>query len=176
MSAPSRKWFADHTVKSLAHNPTASPSLHRTNLVTTPVAESMNRFNQASAAVWRMTLLALLLSFLSGIFGCGSGGYAGSGITSVSSSAVTLDAGQSFQDTASVSGNEPVYWSLSCPGSSCGTVANAIGGTMTYTAPSGITSQLLVTATASLPGTNSSQTVSITVNPDPAITGVLPAG
>jgi hypothetical protein len=100
MSGTSRKWFADYTVQSLSHNPNASPSLHRANLISTPAAESMSRFHQASAAVWRMTLLALLLSFLSGIFGCGSGGYAGSGITSVSSSAVTLDAGQTFQDTA----------------------------------------------------------------------------
>ena len=46
------------------------------------------------------------------ITGCGSGGYAGGGITSLSSSAITIDAGQSIQISASLSGDEPVSWTM----------------------------------------------------------------
>jgi hypothetical protein len=122
-------------------------------------------------------LLLILVTMM--LTGCGSGGYAGTGITALSSSNVTIDAGQSFQVTATVAGDEPVDWSLaggSCSAASCGSLSGGTGTTGTYTAPSGITSQLKVTLTAALTGTSNSQTVAITVNPDPVISGTLPAG
>ena len=122
-------------------------------------------------------LLVVAVSMM--LTGCGSGGYAGPGIASLSSSNITIDAGQSFQVTASVAGNEPVDWSVaggSCSAEACGSVSGGTGATSTYTAPSGTTSQLKVTLTAALDGTDNSQTVAITVNPDPSISGKLPAG
>jgi large repetitive protein len=110
--------------------------------------------------------------------GCGSGGYAGGGITSLSSSAVTIDAGQSFQLEAAVSGNALVSWSMagSCSGAACGALSNATGITTTYTAPAGIASQMKLTVNAAIDGTASSKVVTITVNPDPEISGTPPAG
>jgi hypothetical protein len=136
----------------------------------------MKRSDGMSAGIWWMVLLLLLAMALTG---CGSGGYAGRGITSLSSSVVTIDAGQSFQITAAVSGNEPVSWSMagnSCSAATCGALSASTGTASTYTAPSGITTQMKVTLTAALAGTDNSQTVSITVNPDPIISGVLPRG
>ena len=123
--------------------------------------------------LWTMLAACLVLT------GCGSGGYAGNGITSLSKSAITIDAGQSFQITAALTGKEPVSWAISgaaCSASACGTISATTGDAVTYTAPAGIATQLKLTLTASLPGTKSAQTTSITVNPDPTITGVPPAG
>jgi hypothetical protein len=110
--------------------------------------------------------------------GCGSGGYAGKGITGLSSSAIVIDAGQSFQITADDSGSSPVSWSLSgtsCTASACGTLSSSTGASVTYTAPAGIASPIKLTATAAIPGTNSSSVANITVNPDPVISGTPPA-
>jgi hypothetical protein len=125
------------------------------------------------ALLLTMTAAAAILT------GCGAGGYAGGGITSLSSSAITIDAGQSFQVTAALSANEPVSWSLgsgACTGSACGTISSTTGTAITYTAPAGIATQLKLTLTAALSGTNNSKTVSVTVNPDPVIAGTPPAG
>ena len=113
------------------------------------------------------------------LVGCGSGGYAGGGIVSLSSSAVTIDAGQSFEVTATLSGSPTVSWSLTssaCTGSGCGSLASTSGASNTYTAPAGLTSQLKLTLTATVAGTRSASVVSITVNPDPVITGTPPPG
>jgi hypothetical protein len=112
------------------------------------------------------------------VTGCGSGGYAGGGITSLSSSAITIDAGQSIQITASLSGDEPVAWTMggSCSASACGTISSTAGTAVTYTAPAGITTQTKLTLTAAISGTSSSRVVSITVNPDPVISGTPPPG
>jgi len=111
---------------------------------------------------------------ITGLAGCGSGGYPGGGITSLSASSVTIDAGQSFSSTAKLSGNLTVTWTLSganCSGASCGALSAATGTSVTYTAPSGIASQMQVTATAAVLNTKNSSSVAITVNPDPTITG-----
>ena len=122
------------------------------------------------------TLLLLLTVVLSG---CGTGGYAGGGLTSISASAVTIDAGQSFSITTQESGTEGVGWVLSgpsCTAAGCGTLSSATGLATTYMAPSGLTSQLPVTLTASIIGTQDKEVVSITVNPDPLIAGNPPPG
>jgi hypothetical protein len=72
--------------------------------------------------------------------GCGAVGYAGSGITSPSTSAITIDAGQSFQITAFLTGDEPVSWTLavgSCSAAACGSLSSTTGAKVTYTAPPG---------------------------------------
>jgi hypothetical protein len=178
-----RKSFADHVVRIISR-PSRNVDKQLSLRVSDLAKVSHKGIDAAwpdgsSSGIYGMTLL-LLLTGLMALTGCGSGGYAGSGITSLSSSNVTIDAGQSFQVTASVSGNEPVSWSMagaSCSAATCGSVATGTDGTTsTYTAPTGITKQLKVTLTAALPGTNNSQTVSITVNPDPTISGTLPRG
>jgi large repetitive protein len=111
--------------------------------------------------------------------GCGAGGYAGNGITSLSSSAITIDAGQSFQITAKLTGDEPVSWTLaggSCSAAACGTLSSTTGATVTYTAPAGITTQMKVTLTAATSGTSNSSVAGITVNPDPVISGTPQPG
>ena len=129
----------------------------------------------------RVIHVAASISFVSlcmVLSGCGSGGYAGKGISGLSSSAIVIDAGQSFQITADDSGSSPVSWSLSgtsCTASACGTLSSSTGASVTYTAPAGIASAIKLTATAAIPGTNSSSVANITVNPDPVISGTPPA-
>jgi hypothetical protein len=121
-------------------------------------------------------LLGTLIALASALTGCGSGGYAGGGIESLSSTALILDAGQSFNVTSASSTGSNVAWSLagsSCSGASCGALSSATGSSITYTAPSGVTTQFQTTLTAAIPGTKSSKTVAITVNPVPTITGTL---
>ncbi len=125
-------------------------------------------------AVASFALLAFLL--LAVLTGCGSGGYAGGGISSLSASAVTIDSGQSFAITSTVSGGVPVSWVLSCVNGACGTLSTSTGLSTTYVSPAGLTSQIKATLTASIAGTQSKQTVSITVNPDPVISGTPPPG
>jgi hypothetical protein len=138
--------------------------------------------DQVNAITSRFRSKALLLMLVTAcvaMTGCGSGGYAGSGITSLSSSAITIDAGQSFQITAALTGNEPVSWSMasgSCSAAACGTLSGTTGTTITYTAPAGLTSQLKLTLTAAITGTGNTSVASITVNPDPTISGNPPSG
>lgn len=123
-------------------------------------------------------LLSLLMVCLVFVSGCGSGGYAGGGIVSLSASSVTIDSGQQFSITSNLSTSLPVSWTLSsgqCTESSCGTLSAATGTTVTYTAPT-VASQMKMTLTATVVGTKSQSTVAITVNPLPTLTGVLPPG
>ena len=125
-----------------------------------------------------VALLALVASVVV-LSGCGSGGYAGTGITGLSTSDFTIDAGQSFPVTAKLSGAALVSWSISsnaCTASACGSLSSSTGTAVTYTAPAGIISQLKLTLTAAITGTTNSDTVSVTVNPDPVISGTPPAG
>jgi hypothetical protein len=121
--------------------------------------------------------LALLLLTVTG---CGSGGYAGGGIEALSTSAVTIDAGQSYKFMTAASTGTEVSYTLaggSCgSGTSCGSLSNTTGATVVYTAPAGITSQIIVTLTAAVTGTKSSATATITVNPDPTLASVPPTG
>jgi hypothetical protein len=127
---------------------------------------------------WRKRTLASLLLFVSLVLvGCG-GGYAGMGITSLSASTVTIDAGQSFSITAQSSATIPLTWALtgaSCSGSACGTISTN-GATAIYTAPASVAAPVVVTLRASVPYTQNSSTTTITVNPAPVITGNTPAG
>jgi len=125
----------------------------------------------------RLSILFLLLCLV--VSGCGGGGYAGGGISSLSATSFVLDAGQSVNITANLTGSYQVAWSFSgssCSGSACGSLSSRSGSTITYTAPSGITAPMQLTLLAAIPKTNSQETVSITVNPDPTLTGTPPAG
>ena len=127
-----------------------------------------------TAALWMIAIACFGL-----LTGCGSGGYAGGGIVSLSSSAVVIDAGQAFSVTATVSSTPIITWSLagsSCTGNVCGTLSSTTGVAVTYTAPAGVLSPLAVTLTGAVTGTPNLKTVSITVNPDPTITGTPPPG
>src|SRR5215469_10544803 len=99
-----------------------------------------------SGLVMRRTIALVLLTFVVSLAlaGCGAGGYIGGGISSLSTSSLVLDAGQSTAITAKLSGAVSVAWTLpqqSC-GGSCGTLSAATGATITYTAPSGIASPM----------------------------------
>jgi hypothetical protein len=120
-------------------------------------------------------LLCLLTVLLVALVGCGAGGYAGGGIEGTSVSSFVIDAGQSYKVTTAVEGAAIPNYALSCSTSACGSLSSTSGASVVYTAPAGITSQLKVTLTAAVPGTHSSATVAITVNPDPTLPGV-PAG
>ena len=67
-----------------------------------------------SRAAFGMTLTLLLVAELSG---CGGGGYAGGGIASLSATSFVIDAGQSVNITANLTGNYQVGWAFN--GSSC---------------------------------------------------------
>jgi hypothetical protein len=128
------------------------------------------------AAPWSLVLL--LLAFVT-LTGCGSGGYAGGGIQSLSRQSATIDAAQSISITATVSQGLGLTWTVSgaaCTGSACGTVSNASGATITYTAPPVLTAPIQVQLIATVPGTSDSSTASITVNPAPTINGNPPTG
>jgi large repetitive protein len=136
------------------------------------------RVGNVTHAYWSPTLaafcsMALVLS------GCGGGGYPGGGISSLSASSIVMDAGQSIAITATVSGNYAPSWAMagaSCSGATCGTLSVTTGDVVTYVAPSGISAPVQLTLTASIAGTANKQTVSITVNPDPAFSGTPPVG
>ena len=125
-------------------------------------------------------ILVMLLSvWFTALSGCGSGGYPGDGIKSLSMSSAIIDGGQSFSVTASMTGAASVTWSLTgpaCSGESCGTVSSGKGSTTVYTAPTNVTTALQVTLTAAVAGTQNSSSVAVTVNPDPVLSGNLPAG
>jgi hypothetical protein len=126
-------------------------------------------------------LLALSLAALAcaALAGCGGGGYPGGGITGISATSIVMDAGQSVPVTSTSSGNFAVSWSMSgssCSGGACGSLSASTGKSVTYTAPSGISSQMKLTLIAAVKGTQSQETVSITVNPDPALSGTPPSG
>jgi hypothetical protein len=123
--------------------------------------------------------LLLFLTVCLAFTGCGSGGYPGGGVVSLSSSAITLDAGQSFMVNSKLTGTPIVTWGLSssaCTSSACGSLSGTTGASVVYTAPPNTTSQIKLTLTAGVTGTKNSSTVSITVNPDPTISGAPPVG
>src|ERR1700709_2058778 len=120
-----------------------------------------------------------LFAISASVIGCGSGGYAGQALTSLSAATVTIDAGQSFAVSANDPGNLPITWTLSgtaCTGAACGTESATTGLTTTYTAPAPLSAPLVVTLKATISGTQSNKTTTITVNPAPTITGATPNG
>lgn len=123
-------------------------------------------------------LAALCLLLFLALNGCG-GGYPGLGLASVSASATALDAGQTIQVTAAGNGALPIVWTLSgpaCSGAGCGTLSSTTGSGIVYTAPPGVTAPLAVTVMATVSGTGDTQSLTLTVNPDPSITATLPSG
>ena len=136
------------------------------------------RFFQAVGSRAALGTATTLLLFVA-LNGCGGGGYAGGGIASLSATSFVIDSGQSINITANLTGKYQVGWAFdgsSCNGSACGAVSSASGLTTTYTAPEGVTSPIQVKLIASIPQTKSQETVNITVNPAPTITGAPPAG
>ncbi len=120
----------------------------------------------------------LMLMFFVALSGCGSGGYPG-GAFSLSASSFTLDAGQSFGITSTITTGSTLSWSLAganCTGTGCGTLSSSNAPNVVYIAPSGTTAPIQLTLTGTVAGTQAKQTVSITVNPDPTIQGNPPAG
>ncbi len=154
---------------SFNQNKNENPCAHRRN------GSFVSRLKRKKTGLAPAAMLAALLA----IAGCGSGGYPGSGIASLSSSSIVLDAGQSITVSATISDSEQINWTLSqsgCGSTSCGTLSSSTGTAVTYTAPSGVTTPETLTLTASIPNTRSSQTATITVNPDPTVSGTLPSG
>ena len=94
---------------------------------------------------------AAMLFAIVALNGCGGGGYAGGGIASLSATSFVIDAGQSVNITANLTGSYQVGWAFngaSCSGSVCGALSSASGTTTTYTAPSGIISSMQVVLVA----------------------------
>ncbi|ACO33900.1 Ig domain protein [Acidobacterium capsulatum ATCC 51196] len=131
---------------------------------------------------WSMALAAfaaLTFTLVVSLSGCGSGGFAGSGIVSLSNSAIALDAGQALTVTASVKDAAHLSWSLaqtSCGAQGCGALSDATGSSVLYTAPAGVSTSIKTTLTASVPNTKDTQSAGVTVNPDPTIQGKLGSG
>jgi len=123
-------------------------------------------------------LIFLLLALCLVLSGCGSSGYAGAGITGLSSAAVTIDASQSFPFTAALSGDALVSWALTgdACNTDCGSLSSATGAAITYAAPASLSSPITLKLIAAVAGTSNFVTASITVNPDPVITGTPPTG
>ena len=123
--------------------------------------------------------IALVATLLVGLLlACSSGGYPGAALASLSTTSITIDAGQQVNITATNPNSLPLTWNLgggSCTGRSCGTLSSQTNASVTYTAPP-VTSQTKATLTASVSGTQSIKTVAITVNPAPTIAGATPSG
>src|SRR5580698_3709289 len=111
------------------------PSLRK---VLSNVANGTRDLSSGSQALMnRSVALLLMLSIMvvMAVSGCGSGGYAGGGITSLSATSLVLDAGQSIGITATVSGNYSPAWAFSgtsCSASACGTLSATTGASVTY--------------------------------------------
>jgi len=123
------------------------------------------------------SILALILAFapLLSLSGCKSTGGAAIAVQ-ITPASSSVDQGQTLNFQATLSNdlrNQGVTWSLSgsnCTGitgkgtSGCGTLSNVTTSSVTYTAPSGLSSTLTVTLTAtSIANTNSTKTATITV-------------
>ena len=155
-------------------------------MMTSSTARVLSRSTHHMHQIWAVTkckcqvLLAALTAMLClTMSNCGGGGYAGGGIASLSATSFVLDAGQSVNVTANLSGSYTVGWAFTgstCNGAACGALSSSTGATVTYTAPAGLTQPMQVTLVASIPNTRNQETVTITVNPDPTLTGVPPAG
>ncbi len=130
-------------------------------------------------AIAGVSAAAMLVS-LSAVSGCGAGSI-GEGIKGLSAMAVSLDAGQSYTFNVTTEGAPAVAWALSgadCTGAGCGTLSNAAGSTVVYTAPAAVSkaqSIALNAMVAGAPGVVASKAV-ISLSPHPLLTGVtLPA-
>jgi len=136
---------------------------------------------------WRLPAFILLASaFIFALAGCGGGGGGSSIVLEVQPSiAQTMDEGEQQKFTAFVApdpNNKGVTWSLSgtgCAGDGCGTLSATTGSPITYTAPSGLAANLVVTLKCvANENNNITQSVTITVVLPPkfATTPVPPNG
>ncbi len=132
---------------------------------------------------WVLVVGGLCLLLVLG--GCG-GNSAGSTptIKLLPGLAQDVDQGQSISYTAAVSddtSNQGVSWKLTgpnCSGDSCGTFSNTTTGGVTYTAPTGLLTQITVTLTATA-RVNNTTTATTTINvvlPPTFTTLTLPNG
>jgi hypothetical protein len=124
-------------------------------------------------------LPALLVLGLSALTGCGGQTSLPTAITISGPASETIDPGASANFTAVVTGgplNSGVAWSLTgCTGTNCGTLSNPTISSVTYTAPTTVTTAFTVTLTAAaITRLTTTQTVTLNVPANPAIT--TPAG
>ena len=158
--------------------PAAGPAPESTPAPRRP-ARLRDSQNLRTLLIVQVVFLALIV--LLALAGCGTGGYAGTGVSGLSASAITIDAGQSYPITSKSGAGTTVSWTLSggsggCTGAACGSISATQGLSTIYTAPAGLTTPMKLTVTGTIAGTTSTETVAITVNPDPTITGTPPAG
>ncbi|MDE1155945.1 MAG: putative Ig domain-containing protein [Acidobacteriaceae bacterium] len=127
--------------------------------------------------IYHLACFGLLLLLLVGaLFGCG-GGYAGTGLDSITSSAHTIDATQAVTLQTSSSATVPVQWSMkgdTC-GDTCGSLSSS-GHSAVYAAPASLDAAIHVAVTAGISGTQSKQSTTITVNPAVAFVGTPASG
>jgi hypothetical protein len=133
-----------------------------------------------------LTLAVVLLAWasLAGFVGCGGGGGSGITIQITPGNTQNVDQGQSLNFTATLANdtsNAGVAWTLTgsgCSGNGCGTLSGNTPTFVTYTAPTGQGSQLIVTLTAtSVTAKGVTKTVTINVVLPPVFTTTsLPNG
>ena len=147
------------------------------NLNSIRLSASSGKVRSSTALI---ALAGVALMGLAGLTGCGSSTNKAAPLSGLSSTTITLDAGQTIPVSTSVSQayeGSLVSWVLSggaCASSGCGTISNTTGLTVNYSAPASVTAPITATLTASLSGA-SSQSAAITVNPAPTISGNLPS-
>src|SRR5215469_12186800 len=98
---------------------------------TSPVLSSLtrhiDRLRQFALDQRHAVLVAIGAVLCFAVSGCGGGGYAGGGIASLSATSFVLDAGQSVNVTANVTGAVQVAWAFTgttCSGSACGALSS----------------------------------------------------
>ena len=153
------------------------PSADGETLRRSSSALQTGKCNTSSVRGWVAFCAMCLVLLVQG--GCGSGGYPGAGIASLTASVITIDAGQQIGVGANGSGNLPLTWALSgnsCTGSGCGTLSSNSGNSITYMAPASVATPFQVTLSATVAGTQNARKVAINVNPAPVLSGTPPAG
>lgn len=121
----------------------------------------------------------LLLAGIAVLAGCGGGSKPT--VTINTPATTTIDPGDAITLTAAVehSGSEGVTWTMSgsgCSGSACGALSNQSSTSVTYTAPTSVTTGFSVTITAtSVKETSVTGSVTLNVPANPSITTALGA-
>src|ERR1035437_6481374 len=134
-----------------------------------------------SQEMLNMRKIALFLSVLSLLCGCGGGGSSKkTPVISVSmapSSQMAIDQGQTLNYTATVTNDSNaagVSWSMSgtaCTGAACGTFTGGTTSAVTYNAPVTVSAKTTVTiVAASVADTTKSVSSTVVVTPAPSIT------
>jgi large repetitive protein len=131
-------------------------------------------------------LFALMFAVMLSLLGCGGGSSSklSVGVSMTPGSALTIVQGQQKNLSVTVSNDstsQGVTWTLSgtgCTGAACGSLTNVTITSVTYNAPTSVTSNLTVTVTAtSIADSTKSASITITVAPLPSVTTTsLPNG